>query len=67
MVSLGELRQKMIELHTVKTKNGNVEVETTLSKKLDVELLALRLSVGHVGVELQTLVKNQSKITPKNM
>ena len=67
MVSLGELRQKMIELHTVKTKNGNVEVETTLSKKLDVELLALRLSVGHVGVELQTLVKNQSKIAPKNM
>ena len=48
-------------------KQGNVEVETTLSKKLDVELLALRLSVGHVGVELQTLVKNQSKMAPKNM
>ena len=67
VVSVGELRQKMIELHTVKTKNGNVEVETTLSKKLDVELLALRLSVGHVGVELQTLVQNQSKLAPKNM
>ena len=57
----------MIELHTIKTKNGNVEVETTLSNKLDVELLALRLSVGHVGVELQNLVKNQSKITTKNV
>ena len=67
MVSVGELRQKMIELHTIKTKNGNVEVETTLSNKLDVDLLALRLSVGHVGVELQNLVKNQSKITTKNV
>ena len=67
MVSVGELRQKMIELHTIKTKNGNVEVETTLG----LELNALLLSVGHVAqtcIEMQkTLVNNQSKIAPRNM
>ena len=66
MVSVGELRQKMIELHTIKTKKGNVEIETTINKKFDLDLHALMLSVGHCGHELQTLV-NQSKISPKNM
>ena len=67
MVSVGELRQKMIELHTIKTKKGNAEVETTIGKKIDLDLHALMLSVGHVGIELQKLVQNQSKIATRNM
>ena len=68
VVSVGELRQKMIELHTIKTKKGT---ETTISEKVDLDLHALMLSVGHVGVELQTLVKKSlpeitSKIATRN-
>ena len=69
LVSVGELRQKLIELHTIKTKNGNLEVETTVG----LEVNALLLSVGHVAhtcTEIQkdlVLVKNQSKIASRNM
>ena len=67
LVSVGELRQKMIELHTIKTKKGNVDVEITMNKKFDLDLHALMLSTGHIGHRMKELAENQNKIATKNM
>ena len=67
LVSVGELRQKMIELHTLKTKKGNVDVEITMNKKFDLDLHALMLSTGHIGHRMKELAENQNKIATKNM
>ena len=67
LVSVGELRQKMIELHTIKTKKGNVEVEITMNKEFDMKLHALMLSTGHIGHRMEELAKCQNKIAAKNV
>ena len=67
LVSVGELRQKMIELHTLKTKKGNVDVEITMNKKFDLDLHALMLSTGHIDHRMKELVENQNKIATKNI
>merc|ERR1712235_128873 len=64
LVSIGELRQKIIELHTLKTKQGNAEIEITMAKKMDLDLHALLLANGHLGHRMKEL---ESKITTKNV
>ena len=67
LVSVGELRQKMIELHTIKTKKGNVDVEITMNKEFDMKLHALMLSTGHIAHRMEELAKSQNKIAAKNV
>jgi len=56
------MRQKMIELHQIKTKQGE---QKTMSEKVDIDLRAIQLSLGYICTEMQTLM--QTKIGPKNM
>ena len=57
-----------MELHTIKTKQGNTEVEITMSKKIDLDFHALWISISDIGRQMakQTQYQKFSCPAPSN-